>query len=142
MHDEHDIQLSYREIIRACDSDDNWFTSIIEADIIHVSGDPQQATYNGYQLARIRRAHRIALGFAGLGARAADQFPGLLQDPADGPLEVLRAPEGGDGDRQPAHAPFLPVRIAFRRLRGRPYSRTCPPSAPTTMPSPPREETS
>ena len=55
MHDEHDIQLSYREIIRACDSDDNWFTSIIEADIIHVSGDPQQATYDGYQLARIRR---------------------------------------------------------------------------------------
>ena len=60
MHDEHDIQLSYREIIRACDSDDNWFTSIIEADIIHVSGDPQQATYNGYQLARIRRAHASA----------------------------------------------------------------------------------
>ena len=46
MHDEHDIQLSYREIIRACDSDDNWFTSIIEADIIHVSGDPQQATHD------------------------------------------------------------------------------------------------
>ena len=55
MHDEHDIQLSYREIIRACDSDDNWFTSIIETDIIHVSGDPQQATY--------RRAHRISRDF-------------------------------------------------------------------------------
>ena len=63
MHDEHDIQLSYREIIRACDSDDNWFTSIIEADIIRVSGDPQQATYDGYQLARIRRAHRISRDF-------------------------------------------------------------------------------
>ena len=66
----------------------------------------------------------------------------LFQNPADGPLQVLGTPEGGDGDRQPAHAPFLPVRVAFRRLRGRPYSRTCPPSAPTTMPSPPREETS
>ena len=63
MHDEHDIQLSYREIIRACDSDDNWFTSIIETDIIHVCGEPQQATYNGYQLARIRRAHRISRDF-------------------------------------------------------------------------------
>ena len=60
---EQDIKLSYHEIIRACDSDDNWFTSIIEADIIHVSGDPQQATYDGYQLARIRRAHRISRDF-------------------------------------------------------------------------------
>ena len=60
---EQDIKLSYLEIIRACDSDDNWFTSIIEADIIHVSGDPQQATYDGYQLARIRRAHRISRDF-------------------------------------------------------------------------------
>ena len=63
MHDEHDIQLSYREIIRACDSDDNWFTSIIEADIIRVSGAPEAATYSGYQLARIRRAHRISRDF-------------------------------------------------------------------------------
>ena len=63
MHDEHDIQLSYREIIRACDHDADWLLRIIEADIIHVSGDPQQATYNGYQLARIRRAHRISRDF-------------------------------------------------------------------------------
>ncbi|WP_298642884.1 chaperone modulator CbpM [uncultured Cardiobacterium sp.] len=63
MHDEHDIQLSYREIIRACDSDDTWFTGIIEADIIHVNGDPQQATYSGYQLARLRRARRISRDF-------------------------------------------------------------------------------
>ncbi|EHM52558.1 chaperone modulator CbpM [Cardiobacterium valvarum] len=63
MHDEHDIQLSYREIIRACGSDDNWFINIIEADIIHVSDDPQQATYDGYQLARICRAHRISRDF-------------------------------------------------------------------------------
>ena len=63
MHDEHDIQLSYREIIRACDNDDNWFTSIIEADIISVHGDPTQATYSGYQLARIRRAQRISRDF-------------------------------------------------------------------------------
>ena len=63
MHDEHDIQLSYREIIRACDHDADWLLRIIEADIIHVSGDPQQATYDGYQLARIRRAHRISRDF-------------------------------------------------------------------------------
>ena len=63
MHDEHDIQLSYREIIRACDHDADWLLRIIEADIIHVSGDPQAATYSGYQLARIRRAHRISRDF-------------------------------------------------------------------------------
>ena len=67
---------------------------------------------------------------------------GLPQNPADGPLQVLGASEGGDGDRQPAHAAFLPVCRPPRRLRGRPYSRTCIPSAPMTMPSPPREETS
>ena len=58
-----DIQLSYHEIIRACGDDADWLVRIIEADIIHVSGDPQQATYNGYQLARIRRAHRISRDF-------------------------------------------------------------------------------
>ena len=63
MHDEHDIQLSYREIIRACDHDADWLLRIIEADVISISGDPQQATYSGYQLARIRRAHRISRDF-------------------------------------------------------------------------------
>ena len=58
-----DIQLTYHEIIRACGDDADWLVRIIEADIIHVSGDPQQATYNGYQLARIRRAHRISRDF-------------------------------------------------------------------------------
>ena len=60
---EQDITLSYHEIIRACGDDADWLVRIIEADIIHVSGDPQQATYNGYQLARIRRAHRISRDF-------------------------------------------------------------------------------
>ena len=58
-----DIQLTYHEIIRACGDDVDWLVRIIEADIIHVSGDPQQATYDGYQLARIRRAHRISRDF-------------------------------------------------------------------------------
>ena len=58
-----DIQLSYHEIIRACGDDADWLVRIIEADIIHVSGDPQAATYSGYQLARIRRAHRISRDF-------------------------------------------------------------------------------
>lgn len=58
-----DIQLTYHEIIRACDDDADWLVRIIEADIIHVSGDPQAATYSGYQLARIRRAHRISRDF-------------------------------------------------------------------------------
>ena len=58
-----DIQLSYHEIIRACGDDADWLVRIIEADIIHVSGDPQAATYSGYQLARIRRAQRISRDF-------------------------------------------------------------------------------
>ena len=58
-----DIQLTYHEIIRACGDDADWLVRIIEADIIHVSGDPQQATYDGYQLARIRRAHSISRDF-------------------------------------------------------------------------------
>ena len=58
-----DIQLSYHESIRACGDDADWLVRIIEADIIHVSGDPQAATYSGYQLARIRRAHRISRDF-------------------------------------------------------------------------------
>ena len=58
-----DIQLSYHEIIRACGDDADWLVRIIEADIIHVSGDPQAATYSGYQLARSRRAHRISRDF-------------------------------------------------------------------------------
>ena len=57
------IQLSYHEIIRACGDDADWLVRIIEADIIHVSGDLQAATYSGYQLARIRRAHRISRDF-------------------------------------------------------------------------------
>ena len=58
-----DIQLTYHEIIRACGDDADWLVRIIEADIISVSGDPMQATYSGYQLARIRRAHRISRDF-------------------------------------------------------------------------------
>ena len=58
-----DIQLSYHEIIRACGSDADWLVRIIEADIIHVSGVPQAATYSGYLLALIRRAHRISRDF-------------------------------------------------------------------------------
>ena len=58
-----DIQLSYHEIIRACNHDAAWLVSIIEADIISVHGDPTQATYSGYQLARIRRAQRISRDF-------------------------------------------------------------------------------
>jgi len=58
-----DIQLTYHEIIRACGDDADWLVRIIEADIIHVSGDLQAATYSGYQLARIRRAHRISRDF-------------------------------------------------------------------------------
>ena len=93
MHDEHDIQLSYREIIRACGSNDNWFINIIEADIIHISDDPQQATYAGYQLARICRAHRISRDFEASAPATVLvlQFLDKLDDPAQGTIKNKRA---------------------------------------------------
>ena len=84
MHDEHDIQLSYREIIRACDHDADWLLRIIEADVISISGAPEAATYSGYQLARIRRAHRISRDF-----EASAPATALIQQLLD-ELETLR----------------------------------------------------
>ncbi len=63
MDKERDIQLSFNELLRICDSEPQWVISLIEEEIITISGDPQQATFSGYQLSRIRRAQRISRDF-------------------------------------------------------------------------------
>ncbi|SMB87057.1 chaperone modulatory protein CbpM [Pasteurella testudinis DSM 23072] len=63
MTQEQDIQLTFDEIVRACDNNAEWVISVIEEEIIAIQGNPQQASYSGFQLSRIRRAHRISRDF-------------------------------------------------------------------------------
>ncbi|OAM31252.1 MULTISPECIES: chaperone modulator CbpM [Eikenella] len=63
MNREPDIQLSFQEIVRACDGDADWVVNVIEEEIVSVQGSPQQAGFSGWQLARIRRARRISRDF-------------------------------------------------------------------------------
>ncbi len=63
MDKDKDIQLSFNELVQVCDSEPQWVVSLIDEEIIQVSGDPQQTTFSGYQLSRIRRAQRISRDF-------------------------------------------------------------------------------
>ncbi len=63
MDKDNDIQLSFDEVLRACDGESQWVISLIEEAVIEINGDPQQATFSGYQLSRIRRAQRISRDF-------------------------------------------------------------------------------
>lgn len=63
MNREQDIQLTFNEIVRACDGDVDWVVSVIEEEIVTVQGSPQKAGFSGWQLARIRRARRISRDF-------------------------------------------------------------------------------
>ncbi|KAE9526024.1 MerR family transcriptional regulator [Testudinibacter sp. TR-2022] len=63
MTEQQDIQLTFEEIVCACDNNIDWVVSVIEEEIISVHGKPQQASYSGFQLSRIRRAHRISRDF-------------------------------------------------------------------------------
>ncbi|MDO4643817.1 MAG: chaperone modulator CbpM [Cardiobacteriaceae bacterium] len=63
MQEEQDIQLTFHDIVRACDDNSDWLMSVIETEIVSIQGNPQQAIYSGYQLARIRRAWRISRDF-------------------------------------------------------------------------------
>ena len=60
MNREQDIQLTFNEIVRACDGDADWVVNVIEEEIISVQGSPREAGFSGWQLARIRRARRIS----------------------------------------------------------------------------------
>lgn len=63
MNREYDIQLTFNEIVRACDNEREWVVGVIEEEIISVSGRPDDAVFSGFQLARIRRARRISRDF-------------------------------------------------------------------------------
>ncbi|OSI16721.1 MerR family transcriptional regulator [Neisseria dentiae] len=63
MNQEYDVQLTFNEIVRACNDDRDWVVSVIEEEIISVSGRPDEALFSGFQLARLRRARRISRDF-------------------------------------------------------------------------------
>ena len=63
MNREQDIQLTFNEIVRACDGDVDWVVNVIEEEIISVQGSPREAGFSGWQLARIRRAQRLSRDF-------------------------------------------------------------------------------
>lgn len=63
MNLEQDIQLTFEEIVCACDGNAEWVVSVIEEEIISIDGNPQSASFSGFQLARLRRAHRISRDF-------------------------------------------------------------------------------
>ena len=52
MNREQDIQLTFNEIVRACDGDADWVVNVIEEEIISVQGSPREAGFSGWQLAR------------------------------------------------------------------------------------------
>ena len=58
MNREQDIQLTFNEIVRACDGDADWVVNVIEEEIISVQGSPREAGFSGWQLARTRRISR------------------------------------------------------------------------------------
>ena len=84
MNHEHDITLTYQEILHACEGEQDWLISILEENIITVHGNPQQASYSGWQLTRLRRAQRITRDFEA-SAPAAALILQLLDE-----LETLR----------------------------------------------------
>ncbi len=61
MNQEYDVQLSFEELVHACDNDRQWVVSLIEENAISISGEPHLATFSGYQLARVRRAVEQAI---------------------------------------------------------------------------------
>ncbi len=63
MNQEYDVQLTFNEIVRACNDDRDWVVNVIEEEIISVSGRPDEAVFSGFQLARLRRARRISRDF-------------------------------------------------------------------------------
>ena len=93
MNREQDIQLTFNEIVRACDGDADWVVNVIEEEIISVQGSPREAGFSGWQLARIRRAQRLSRDFdagipaLGLIMRLLDEVEELRK--AQQPLSLL-----------------------------------------------------
>ncbi len=60
---EQDIELGFEDFVRACGSEPEWIVALIEENVISVEGAPKTAHYSGWQLARVRRAHRLHRDF-------------------------------------------------------------------------------
>ncbi|WP_066569263.1 chaperone modulator CbpM [Snodgrassella sp. CFCC 13594] len=60
---DQDVELSFNELVRACGDQSDWVLSLIQENVITISGEPHQAHYSGYHLAQVRRAYRIHRDF-------------------------------------------------------------------------------
>jgi len=58
-----DITLTFEEIIAVSHCRRDWLLELIEEDIISIGGKPEQSTFSGFHLARIRRAQRLSRDF-------------------------------------------------------------------------------
>ncbi|ARC51848.1 MerR family transcriptional regulator [Neisseria mucosa] len=58
-----DITLTFEEIIAVSHCRRDWLLELIEEDIISIGGKPEQTTFSGFHLARIRRAQRLSRDF-------------------------------------------------------------------------------
>ena len=58
-----DIKLSFSEMLNVCAGERQWLLALIDEGIISVEGQPEQAVFSGFQMARVRRAHRLSHDF-------------------------------------------------------------------------------
>ena len=63
MNQDIDIKLSFNEMLKVCSADRQWLLELIEEGVISVDGRPEQAVFSGFQMARVRRAHRLSYDF-------------------------------------------------------------------------------
>ncbi|MCP1660889.1 chaperone modulator CbpM [Neisseria perflava] len=63
MNPHTDITLTFEELLAASNSRRDWLLALVEEDIISVSDTPEHSSFGSFQLARMRRAQRIAHDF-------------------------------------------------------------------------------
>lgn len=84
MNQDYDVQLTFEQIVQACNDDSEWLMNIMAEDIVSIVGRPQDAVFSGFQMARIRKAYRISRDF-----EASAPATALILDLLD-ELDVLR----------------------------------------------------
>lgn len=60
---QQDIELSFDDLVRACDNQSSWVLSLIAESVIPSTQKPELARYTGYHMAIARRAWRIHRDF-------------------------------------------------------------------------------
>ena len=63
MNQDIDIKLSFNEMLKVCSADRQWLLELIEEGVISVDWRREQAVFSGFQMARVRRAHRLSHDF-------------------------------------------------------------------------------